>query len=159
MASLGAERDGPLLRKVDAITVPVTDLNTGIRFYVEALGHALLWRNDQIGQAGLGLPEADTEIVLTTRQGYEPNWLVESADEAATRVLEAGGRVLHEPFDVPVGRMAVVADPFENVLVLLDLSNGRYVTDEHGQVTGVVALPYDGRPSAPDGDVDRRAEP
>ena len=42
-----------------------------------------------------------------------------------------------EPFDIPVGRVVVVADPFENVLVLIDLSKGRYITDESGAVTGV----------------------
>jgi predicted enzyme related to lactoylglutathione lyase len=125
------------MRKVDAITVPVPDLDAGLRFYGQALGHELRWRNDAIGQAGLGLPESDTEIVLTTRLRYEPNWLVESADAAAARVRDAGGRVLHEPFDIPVGRVAVVADPFDNVLVLVDLSKGRYTTDAAGRVTGI----------------------
>ena len=37
---------------------------------------------------------------------------VESADETASRVREAGGRILMEPFDVTdAGRMAVFADP------------------------------------------------
>ena len=37
---------------------------------------------------------------------------VESADETAARVREAGGRILAEPFDVTdAGRMAVFADP------------------------------------------------
>jgi predicted enzyme related to lactoylglutathione lyase len=37
---------------------------------------------------------------------------VDSADETATKVREAGGRVLTEPFDVmDAGRMAVFADP------------------------------------------------
>src|SRR6185437_15983854 len=37
---------------------------------------------------------------------------VESADDAAARVREAGGRVLSEPFDVfDAGRMGVFADP------------------------------------------------
>lgn len=66
-----------------------------------------------------------------------PNWLVPSAGEAARRVAECGGRVISEPFGIPVGRVAVVADPFGNVLVLVDLSKGRYVTDERGRVTGV----------------------
>jgi hypothetical protein len=86
---------------------------------------------------GLGLPESDTEIVLTTQLAYEPSWLVASADAAAELVRAAGGRVISEPFDIPVGRVAVVADPFENVLVLLDLSKGCYTTDEQGMVTGV----------------------
>jgi hypothetical protein len=42
-----------------------------------------------------------------------------------------------EPFGIPVCRVAVAADPFGNVLVLLDLSKGRYVTDTRGNVTGV----------------------
>jgi predicted enzyme related to lactoylglutathione lyase len=125
------------MRKVDAVTVPVPDLDAGLRFYAQALGHELLWRNDAAGQAGLGLPEGDTEIVLTTRQRYEPNWLVESADAAADRVRDAGGRVLHAPVDIPVGRAAVVADPFDNVLVMLDLSKGQYSTDSAGRVTGI----------------------
>jgi hypothetical protein len=29
-----------------------------------------------------------------------------------------------EPFSIPVGRAAVVADPFGNTLVLLDLTKG-----------------------------------
>ena len=37
---------------------------------------------------------------------------VESADEAAAKVLEAGGRVVMDPFDViGAGRMAVCTDP------------------------------------------------
>jgi hypothetical protein len=46
--------------------------------------------------------------------------------------------VLSSPFDIPVGRVAVVADPFDNVLVLVDLSKGRYATDGDGNVTAVV---------------------
>ncbi len=42
-----------------------------------------------------------------------------------------------EPFDIPVGRVAVVADPFGNILVLLDLPKGHYVTDTTGNVTAV----------------------
>jgi len=130
-----------LLQKVDAVTVPVPDLDSGLHFYRDRLGHALLWRNDQIGQAGLSLPGADTELVLTTRQDYAPNWLVASADEAAAAIRSAGGRVLDGPFDIPVGRLAIVADPFGNVLVLLDLSKGLYTTDGRGAVTGVADDP------------------
>jgi predicted enzyme related to lactoylglutathione lyase len=127
----------PLLQKVDAVTVPVPDLDTGLRFYRDSLGHELRWRNDQIGQAGLSLPGSDTEIVLTVRQEYEPNWLVTSADQAAAAVRAAGGQVVTEPFDIPVGRVAVVTDPFGNVLVLVDLSKGHYATDGTGNVMGV----------------------
>jgi predicted enzyme related to lactoylglutathione lyase len=127
----------PLLRKVDAVTVRVPDLESGLAFYVTELGHALRWRDDVAGQAGLALPDAETEIVLTTAHGYEPNWLVESADAAVDQFERAGGTVLAPPVDISVGRLAVVQDPFGNVLVLLDLSRGRYQTDADGTVIGI----------------------
>lgn len=126
-----------VLLKVDAVTVRVPDIDTGIGFYVDVLGHRVTWRNDTIGQAGLELPDGDSEIVLTTEHGYEPNWLVESVDDAVEVFRSNGGQVVVEPFDIPVGRLGVVLDPFGNALVLLDLSKGTYITDEAGDVTGV----------------------
>jgi predicted enzyme related to lactoylglutathione lyase len=128
----------PLLRKVDAVTVPVPDLDAGLEFYVGQLGHRLLWRNEGIGQAAVALRDSDTEIVLTTRHRYEPNWLVDDVDDAVAVFEAAGGRVLSPAFDIPVGRVAFVTDPFDNVLVLVDLSKGRYRTANDGTVTGVV---------------------
>jgi predicted enzyme related to lactoylglutathione lyase len=135
-------RAEPLLQKVDAVTIPVPDLDTGLHFYRDQLGHEIRWRNDALGQVGLGLPGGDSEIVLATRQSaaghaYEPNWLVSSADEAAEVIVAAGGRLVAGPEDIPVGRLVVAEDPFGNVLVILDLSKGRYVVDEAGRVAGV----------------------
>lgn len=75
--------------------------------------------------------------MLTTEQSYEPNWLVESVDESVATFVGNGGELLVEPFDIPVGQVAVVADPFGNELVLVDLSKGCYETDEQGSVTGI----------------------
>jgi predicted enzyme related to lactoylglutathione lyase len=127
----------PLLRLVDAVTVRVPDLDQGIRFYGDRLGHELLWRDDDRGQAGLGLPESRTELVLSTGLDYAPNWLVTSVDDAVSTIVAAGGTVLSEPVPIPVGRLAVVNDPFGNTLILLDLSAGTYTTDDTGRVTGV----------------------
>lgn len=127
----------PVLSALDAVTIPVPDLEAGLRFYRDRLGHKLRWRNDAIGQAGLALPDSNTEIVLSTQLDYAPNWLVKSADEAAAAIQAAGGQIEVEAFDIPVGRVAVVADPFGNALVLVDLSKGHYVTDELGNVTEV----------------------
>lgn len=127
----------PLLRYVDAVTVPVPDLDRGLAFYRDVLGHQLIWRNEAAGQAGLRTPESDTEIVLTTRLGYEPDWTVDSADAAAEVFAANGGKVLAGPMDIPIGRLAVVQDPFGNRLVLLDSTKGTYDTDSSGAVTGV----------------------
>ncbi len=126
-----------LLRKVDAVTVRVPDLPAGLAFYVDVLGHRLNWRDDDTGQAGLGLPDSDSELVLTTVHRNEPNWLVESVDDAVEAFRSNGGTVVVEPADIPVGRVGVVLDPFGNALVLIDLSKGTYVTDADGNVTGV----------------------
>jgi predicted enzyme related to lactoylglutathione lyase len=127
----------PLLRMVDAVTLTVPNLDAGLSFYADQLGHEMLWRNDAVGQAGLRCPDSETEIVLTTNLDPEPNWLVHSADAAAAAVVAAGGRVVEQPSDIAVGRLAVVEDPFGNRLVLLDLSTGRYRTDAARSVTGI----------------------
>ena len=124
----------PVLRQLDAVTVPVPDLDQGLAFYRDQLGHQLLWRNDALGQAGLRLPESTTELVLSTGLDYAPNWLVTSVDDAVESLVAAGGRVVSPPTPIPVGRVAVVADPFGNQLVLVDLSSGAYVTDSAGYV-------------------------
>lgn len=108
----------PVLRTIDAVTVPVPDLDQGLQFYSDQLGHELLWRNDAVGQAGLRLPESSTELVLSTSLDYAPNWLVASVDEAVESVAMAGGLLIVEPARIPVGRLPVVADPFGNPLVL-----------------------------------------
>jgi catechol 2,3-dioxygenase-like lactoylglutathione lyase family enzyme len=126
-----------ILRLVDAVTVRVPDLDQGLAFYCEVLGHHLKWRDDGIGAAGLKLPDGASELVLTTEHQYEPNWLVESVEHAVEVFRAEQCDVIVEPHDIPVGRLAVVVDPFGNTLVLLDLSKGTYDTDIDGNVTGV----------------------
>jgi predicted enzyme related to lactoylglutathione lyase len=127
-------------QRVDAVTVRVPDLDSGLRFYADALGHRLLWRNDAVGQAGLALPAGDSELVLTTQQDYEPNWLVEDVSACVDLVIRNGGAVIVGPFDIPVGRAAVVADPFGNRLVVVDLSKGGYCSGPSGSPSPVSQL-------------------
>jgi catechol 2,3-dioxygenase-like lactoylglutathione lyase family enzyme len=129
--------NAPILRAIDAVTVPVPDLDQGLAYYRDHLGQDVIWRNDDLGQVGLRLPDGGTELVLTSRQNYEPNWLVSSVPEAVAAMVGGGGRVIVEEREIPVGRLAVVADPFGNPFVLLDLSAGAYVTDQDGRVTRV----------------------
>ena len=131
----------PLFRKIDCLQIPVSDLDAGLAFYRDQLGHELIWRTETA--AGLRMPDTDAEIVVQTeREGLETNLLVESADEAAQRFVDAGGTVIVPPFDIHIGRCAVVADPWGNRLVLLDASKGLPETDADGNVL----LDADGRP-------------
>ena len=126
----------PLIRNVDAVQVIVPDLEAGLAFYRDKLGHELRWRNET--SAGLSMPDGDAELVIQTKlPKQETDLLVTSADEAAERFTEAGGTVIVPPEDVPVGRVTVVQDPWGNRLVLLDLSKGTFDTDTAGNVTGV----------------------
>ena len=71
----------PLFQKIDALHVPVPDLEAGLAFYRDQLGHALIWRTATA--AGLRLPGTDAELVLQTeRPELEANLVVPSADDA-----------------------------------------------------------------------------
>jgi predicted enzyme related to lactoylglutathione lyase len=116
---------------VDCLQVPVPDLEPALAFYRDRLGHELIWRTG--AAAALRMPDSDAEIVLQTeRPRLEVNLLVDSADAAAERFAAAGGRILAPPFDIQIGRCAVVQDPWGNVLVILDGTKGRLATDADG---------------------------
>ena len=96
-----------LIRKVDCVRLYVPDLEAGLAFYCDRLGHELIWRTATA--AGLRLPESEAELVLQTEdQRQEVDLLVDSADEAARFIEQAGGRVIVPPFDIQIGRCAVV---------------------------------------------------
>lgn len=123
-----------LLKQVDCIRLHVPDLEAGLAFYRDRLGHELLWRT--AAAAGLRLPGGEAELVLQTEDpGMEIDFLVDSAEAAAREFEQAGGTVVAS-FEIQVGRAAVVADPWGNRYVLLDLGKGRLVTDAEGNVTG-----------------------
>jgi predicted enzyme related to lactoylglutathione lyase len=113
----------PLLRAVDAVLVRVPSLEEGLAFYHDALGHELLWRTDTM--LALGFADSETELVLALDTDSETDLLVESVEEAVARITEAGGTVVAGPEDIPVGKLAVVTDPFGNRLTLVDLTIGR----------------------------------
>ena len=124
-----------LLHKVDCVRLYVPDLEAGLVFYRDRLGHELIWRTETA--AGLRLPETDTELVLQTEeQRQEVDFLVDSADKSAKFIELSGGKVIVPPFDIQIGRCVVVEDPWGNPLVLLDASKGLLKTDIDGKVVG-----------------------
>jgi predicted enzyme related to lactoylglutathione lyase len=125
----------PLIRKVDCVQIQVPDLDAGLAFYRDQLGHQLVWRTERA--AGLALPDTDAEIVLQLeRPGIEINLMVASVDAAVERIVAAGGAMVVPPFDIQIGRCVVVQDPWGAQLILLDTSKGLLVTDADGNVVG-----------------------
>ncbi len=123
----------PLIRKVDCVSLPVGDLAEALAFYRDQLGHALVWRTSSA--AGLRLPESEAELVLHTEaRPAATELLVEAVPEAVSRFRSAGGTLVAGPFDIQIGRCAVVCDPWGNHLVLLDMSKGPLRTDPQGNV-------------------------
>lgn len=125
----------PLIRKVDCVRLYVPDLDKGLLFYRDRLGHELIWRTDTA--AGLRLPESEAELVIQTEdQRQEVDLLVDSAEDSAKMIEQAGGKVIFPPFEIQIGRCVVMEDPWGNPLVLLDTSKGLLQTDADGNVIG-----------------------
>jgi catechol 2,3-dioxygenase-like lactoylglutathione lyase family enzyme len=125
----------PFLRKVDCVRLSVPDLEAGLTFYRDRLGHELIWHTEIA--AGLRLPE--TELVLQTEeQRREVDFLVDSADQATETIEQSGGKVIVPPFDIQIGPCIAVEDPWGKPLVLLDTSKGPLKTDTDGKVIGTV---------------------
>ncbi|WP_349668873.1 VOC family protein [Lacrimispora sp.] len=125
-----------IFKNIDCIELYVSDINEGIQYYCDSMGLKLLWRNEDM--VGLGMENDITEIVLQSqRKQVLVDIKVESVDESIEKIKEAGGTVEYGPFDVPIGRCAVILDKWDNKYVILDMTKGRYVTDEDGNVTGV----------------------
>lgn len=122
-----------LFKKLDCLSLPVPDLDEALAFYSTDLGHELIWRMDTA--AGLRLPDSDAELVLhTDDRPMETDIMVESIPEAVEQFTKTGGKVLAGPFEISIGLCAVVADPWDNVLVLLDTSKGLLQVDETKRV-------------------------
>ena len=122
-----------LVRKVDCVSLAVSDLDEALSFYRDKLGHDLNWRSRTA--AGLRLPDSDAELVIHTEpRPQAAELLVSSVPSAVERFLAAGGTLRLGPFEIAIGRCAVVADPWGNDLVLLDMSKGPLETDSEGNV-------------------------
>lgn len=124
----------PLFRTVDCHSLPVADLDAAIAFY-GALGHEVIWRD--ASAAGLRLPDSDAELVLhTDNRPIETDLKVKSVPETIERFTRAGGTLVAGPFEIRIGQCAVLRDPWNNPLVVLDASKGLLDVDASGRVIG-----------------------
>jgi lactoylglutathione lyase len=125
--------NGALFNDVDCVQIPVPDLDAGLAFYRDALGHKLIWRTPTA--AGLQMADSASEIVVQTeRPELEANLSTASADAAARRFVQAGGSLIVPPFDIDIGRCVVAQDPWGNRLVMLDHTRGRLLINSNREV-------------------------
>ena len=125
-----------LFTQVDCIELFVSNLDDGIKYYCGNLGLTLLWRSET--SVGLGMENGTAEVVLQTdRKWMNVDFKVDSVTDSVERIIEAGGKIIDGPFDIPIGKCAVVKDKWENQYVILDMTKGKYVTDESGNVIGI----------------------
>jgi lactoylglutathione lyase len=124
-----------LLQYVDCWRISVPDLEKGLRFYCDQLGHKVLWRlKDYIG---LQMTDSATEIVLDTHpHAPEVFMRVRAVGEAVKQITAGGGKIVVPPYEIEIGLCAVVQDPWGNQFVLVDISKGLLVMDAAGNVTG-----------------------
>jgi predicted enzyme related to lactoylglutathione lyase len=114
-----------LLRKIDCVMIRVPDLDIGAHFYEQACGLRRVWSDTW--SVGLAMSDTDAEIVVHTMDlppGCGVHYLVDDVSAAVAALIGGGSCLIAEPFEIPVGRCAVVADPFGNALCVLDLSKG-----------------------------------
>ena len=124
-----------LFSKVDCFRLYVTDLDNGLEFYRDGLGLSVIWRTSTA--IGLGMDNDITEIVIhTEREGQEVDLMVNSVEEAVKTIESIGGKIIEGPFDIRIGKCAVIEDPWSNKYVILDSTKGTFVTDCNGNVIG-----------------------
>jgi predicted enzyme related to lactoylglutathione lyase len=107
--------------------VKVNDLEQARDFYRDRLGMTELWRDDSEPAIGMGFPESDAEIVLHLMDlpaGINVHYLVDDVERSVRELRVQGVRIVEEPFNIPIGKCAVLSDPFGNRLSILDMSKG-----------------------------------
>jgi len=142
-----------IFKSIDCVIVKVPDLAAGIHFYSETLGHELLWKTDV--SAGLKLSASVTELVLHTKLNPETDFYVDDTSEAYKALLAAGAKSVREPFDVQIGKCAVVKDPWGNTLTIIDCTKGLLKTDRKKNVTGNIPAKQEENSRIPERDNSR----
>lgn len=115
-----------MLRKVDCIMIRVPDVDVAAAYYARVFGLSPKWSGDNM--IGLVFPEPEAEIVLHSDaaipSSVEVHYLVDDVVAAVTLFATEGCHVEVAPFDITVGKCAVIKDPFGTRLCLLDLTKG-----------------------------------
>jgi uncharacterized protein len=141
-----AERDGYIPGVPCWIDTNQPDPEAAAEFYGSLFG----WELENVMPPGSGgkyymarIRGGDAAAISSIPDGAPPRatWntyvAVQSADDVASRVTDAGGKVLAGPFDVPeAGRMAVLADPEDAVFSVWQAGqhHGARIVNEAGSL-------------------------
>jgi len=124
-----------LFKSTDCLRLYVSNLEEGLRFYRDALGLKLIWRTDTA--IGLGMADLVTEVVIQTEnKRQEIDIKVDSVIDAVKIIESAGGQIVYGPFEIKIGKCAVIRDPWDNEYVILDSTKGTFITDGDGKIIG-----------------------
>ena len=114
-----------VLKKLDSIMYYVKDLQEGIKFF-EKFGLKPDQIKEDIGWCNLHMEPSDLCIDLSTKiQGSkygEPYYLVNNARDFHKACLEAGIKVIKEPFEIMCGDCIIIEGPSGIELSVLDLT-------------------------------------
>ena len=115
-----------MLRKIDCVMIRVDDIQAAADYYANVFGLLPQWSAED--SIGLRFPESDAEIVVHNSpdipSNVEVHYLVDDVVIAVTNYAAKGCDVLIEPFDIAIGKCAVIADPFGTRLCILDMTKG-----------------------------------
>jgi lactoylglutathione lyase len=116
-----------MLRKIDCVMIRVEDVDLSAAYYAKVFGLRPKWS----GEGALGLvffPESDAEIVLhrdtSIPSSVEVHYLVDNVLFAVAHYAAEGCEILAAPFDITIGKCAVIRDPFGTRLCILDITKG-----------------------------------
>jgi lactoylglutathione lyase len=115
-----------MLRKIDCVMIRVADVDLSAAYYAKVFGLRPKWSGE--GAVGLVFPETDAEIVLHREaaipSSVEVHYLVDDVVVAVAHYAAEGCEILAAPFDITIGKCAVIRDPFGNRLCVLDTTKG-----------------------------------
>ena len=113
------------IQKIDCLRLYIKDLNKGKEFYNKGLGLPICWETEN--EIGFLLGDGIGELVIQNKDKWnETDLSVENVEDSIKKWEKAGGKIKIKPFDIPIGKCAVVEDIAGNELVLLDSSKGLY---------------------------------
>jgi lactoylglutathione lyase len=115
-----------MLKKIDCVMIRVEDVKAAMTYYTDVFGLHPVWWDES--SAGLVFPESDAEIVVHCNPDIpsrvEVHYLVENVISAVQTLETKGCRILVDPFDIAIGKCAVIEDPFGTRLCILDMTKG-----------------------------------